>query len=69
MFLECSLCADDCLDYPIHSLFHSNIEKDVYFLIHEVLLIYNVFRYQAECNRVLLILIHWVVELEVIDIK
>ena len=60
---------DASLDCTIHSLFHPNIEKAIDFIIHEVVIINDVLRDQAECNLVVLIIKHWVVEVEVLDVK
>ena len=69
MFLEHRVLDDALMDYPIHPLLCHNIYKAIHFLIHEVVLINDVLRYQAECNLVVIILRHWVVEVEFIDIN
>ena len=69
MFLGCRLFNDSSLDCTIHSLFRLNTEKAIYLLIHEVVLINNVLRDQAECDLLVLIIRHWVVEVEVLDVK
>ena len=60
---------DASLECTTHPLFQINIQKAVDLLIHEVVLINDVLRDQAECDLVLLILRHWVVEVEVLDVN
>ena len=69
MLPDSCVCNDAHLDYPIHSIFHPNIEKYVDFIIHQVVLIYDVLRDQDECSLVVFMLRHQVVEVEVLDIS
>ena len=63
------MCDDARLEKPIHSHLHPNIYKYVDLLIHESLLIYDILRDQVECDLIVIMLIHRVVEVEVPDVN
>ena len=63
------MCYYFYLDWPIYSFLHSNIDKAVDLLVHEVVFINYFSRDQADGNIVVFMLHHDVVKLKVLGVN